>query len=203
MLLLSLNFLCIATAVGGVTLFLPTIVKELGVSNMQVGWVTMISYGCGTAAMVFCGWLCDRTGERRWTLFWNCALAALGAMIAGLTVGTWWSVVGMSMVVAGFMGSRGPFFSMTTMFLTGTAAASGVAWINSLGNLSGFVGPTIVGWAKTLTGSFAGGFYALVISAAVSALIALFWLRIPNAVAAGEEVAGAVAAGEEVAGAAS
>jgi ACS family tartrate transporter-like MFS transporter len=185
--MLSLNYVGIVTASLGMLLFLPTIVKELGVSNMQVGWVTMIPYGCGAAAMAFCGWLSDRMGERRWTLFWTCVLATAGLILAGLTVGTWWSVVGMSIAAAGFYGTKGPFWSMPTMFLTGTAAASGIAWINSLGNLGGFFGPTIVGWAKNLTGSFSGGLYALAVCALISAMISLFWLRIPSAVAPGEE----------------
>ena len=186
-LLLSLNYIGIVTASLGMLLFLPTIVKELGISNMQVGWVTMIPYTCGAIAMVFCGWLSDRLGERRWTLFWTCALSAVGLIVAGLTIGTWWSVVGMSIAAAGFYGTKGPFWSMPTMFLTGTAAASGIAWINSLGNLGGFFGPTMVGWARELSGSFAGGLYALAVCALASAVISLFWLRIPRAVAPGEE----------------
>ena len=76
---------------------------------------------------------------------------------------------------------------MPTMFLTGAAAAAGIAWINSLGNLGGFFGPTLVGWAKNLTGSFAGGLYALAVFAMISAMISLFWLHIPKAVVASEE----------------
>src|SRR5436190_1716110 len=132
-------------------------------------------------------WLSDRIGERRWTLFWTCLLSTAGLIIAGLTIGTWWSVVGMSIAAAGFYGTKGPFWSMPTMFLTGTAAASGIAWINSLGNLGGFFGPTMVGWAKNLSGSFAGGLYALAVCALASAVISLFWLRIPRAVAPSEE----------------
>ena len=71
---------------------------------------------------------------------------------------------------------------MPTMFLTGPAAASGIAWINSLGNLGGFFGPTIVGWAKQLTGSFAGGLYALAICALVSAVVSLFGMSLPGRV---------------------
>jgi ACS family tartrate transporter-like MFS transporter len=186
-LLLSLNYIGIVTASLGMLLFLPTIVKELGISNMQVGWVTMIPYTCGAIAMVFCGWLSDRLGERRWILFWTCALSAVGLVIAGMTIGTWWSVVGMTIAAAGFYGTKGPFWSMPTMFLTGTAAASGIAWINSLGNLGGFFGPTMVGWARELSGSYAGGLYALAACAIASALISLFWLRIPKAVAPSEE----------------
>ena len=185
--LLSLNYIGIVTASLGMLLFLPTIVKELGISNMQVGWVTMIPYTCGAIAMVFCGWLSDRIGERRWTLFWTCVLSTAGLIIAGLTIGTWWSVVGMSIAAAGFYGTKGPFWSMPTMFLTGTAAASGIAWINSLGNLGGFFGPSMVGWARELSGSYAGGLYALAVCALISAFISLFWLRIPRAVAPGEE----------------
>src|SRR2546423_13591 len=186
-LLLSLNYIGIVTASLGMLLFLPTIVKELGISNMQVGWVTMIPYTCGAIAMVFCGWLSDRLGERRWTLFWTCLLSAFGLIVAGLTIGTWWSVVGMSIAAAGFYGTKGPFWSMPTMFLTGTAAASGIAWINSLGNLGGFFGPSMVGWAKNLSGSFAGGLYALAVFALMSAFISLFWLRIPRPAAPGRE----------------
>lgn len=189
--LLSLNYIGIATASLGMLLFLPTIVKELGIGTMQVGWITMIPYSCGAVAMVFCGWLSDRLGDRRWTLFATCVLSALGLVIAGATIGTWWSVLGMSIAAAGFYGTKGPFWSMPTMFLTGTAAASGIAWINSLGNLGGFFGPSMVGWAKTLSGSFAGGLYALAICALVSAAISLFWLRIPRALAAGEDFAAA------------
>ena len=185
--LLSLNYTGIVTASLGMLLFLPTIVKELGISTMQVGWVTMIPYGCGAAAMVFCGWLSDRIGERRWTLFWTCVVSAVGLVMAGLTIGTWWSVVGMSIAAMGFYGTKGPFWSMPTMFLTGTAAASGIAWINSVGNLGGFFGPTMVGWAKNLTGSYAGGLYGLAACAVVSALVSLFWLRIPHAVAGVDE----------------
>jgi ACS family tartrate transporter-like MFS transporter len=177
---LALNYTGIVTASLGMLLFLPTIIKELGVSNMEVGWLTMIPYGCGAAAMVFCGWLSDKIGERRWTLFWTCALSAAGLVMAGMTIGSWWSVVGMSIAAAGFYGTKGPFWSIPTMYLTGTAAASGIAWINSVGNLGGFFGPTLVGWAKTLTGSFAGGLYALALCSVASALISLFWIRPPR-----------------------
>jgi ACS family tartrate transporter-like MFS transporter len=184
--LLSLNYLGIVTASLGMLLFLPTIVKGLGITNMQVGWVTMIPYGCGAASMVFFGWLSDRIGERRWSLFFTCSMAAVGLVIAGMTIGTWWSVAGMSMAAAGLYGTKGPFWSMPTMFLTGASAAAGIAWINSIGNLGGFFGPSIVGWAKNLTGSFAGGLYALAACAIISAVVSLFWLRIPSAVAAAQ-----------------
>jgi ACS family tartrate transporter-like MFS transporter len=181
-LLLALNYLGIVTASLGMLLFLPQIIKQLGFTNMQVGWVTMIPYLCGCVSMILWGWISDRMEERRWNLFGACLLSAGGLVVAGMTVGTYWSLIGMSMAAAGFYGSKGMFWSMPPMFLTGMAAATGIAWINSLGNLGGFFGPSIVGWVKDETGSFAGGLYALAGFALMSAVVAALWLHIPRRV---------------------
>jgi ACS family tartrate transporter-like MFS transporter len=182
-LLLSLNYFGIVTASLGLLIFLPQIVKQLGFTNMQVGWVAMIPYVCGSISMVVWGWASDRMGERRWNLFVACTTAAVGLMIAGAFVGTYWSLVGMSIAATGLYGSKGPFWSMPPMFLTGISAAASLAWINSLGNLGGFFGPTIVGWVRQSTGSFAGGLYALAGFALLAALVAALWLHIPRAAA--------------------
>ncbi len=181
-LLLSLNYIGIVTASLGLLLFLPQIIKGLGVSNMQVGWLTMIPYIAGAISMIVCGWISDRIGDRRWSLFVTCVISTAGLVFAGLTVGSWWSLVGVVVATIGFYGTKGPFWSMPTMFLTGPAAAAGIAWINSLGNLGGFFGPSIVGWAKQLSGSFAGGLYALALFALLSAVVSLFGLRIRDAI---------------------
>jgi ACS family tartrate transporter-like MFS transporter len=170
-LLLSLNYFGIITASLGMLLFLPQIVKQLGLTNMQVGWVSMIPYIFGAISMVIWGWISDRLGERRWNLFAGCVLATAGLVMAGMFVGTSWAVVGMSIAAMGLYGSKGPFWSMPSMILTGTAAASGIAWINSIGNLGGFFGPTIVGWVRDFTGSFAGGLFALAAFALMSAVV--------------------------------
>jgi ACS family tartrate transporter-like MFS transporter len=145
--------------------------------------VTMIPYLCGAAAMVFVGWLSDHIGERRWNLFVTCTLGCIGLVICGVFVDSYWAIVGMSIAAIGFYGTKGPFWSMPTMFLTGPAAAASIAWINSVGNLGGFFGPTMVGWAKQITGSYAGGLYALAAFALMSAIISLFWLNIPRRIA--------------------
>jgi MFS transporter, ACS family, tartrate transporter len=179
-LLLTLNYFGIVGASLGMLLFLPQMVKTLGLTNMQVGWVSMIPYVCGAVAMVAWGWLSDRMGERRWNLFFAAVCATVGLVIAAQTIGTVWAIVGMSIAAIGFYGSKGPFWAMPSLFLTGTAAASGIAWINAIGNLGGFFGPTAVGWAKEYTGSFAGGLYALACFSLVSAIVSAFWLNIPN-----------------------
>ena len=174
---LSLNYLGILTASLGLVLFLPQMVKQIGLTNMQVGWVSMIPYLCGALAMITWGWLSDRMGERRWNLFWACTVSTAGLVFAGLFIGTPWSVVGMAVAAAGFYGSKGPFWSMPPTLLTGTAAAAGIAWINSVGNLGGAFGPPLVGWVRDATGSFAGGLYVLAAFSGMSALVAAFWLR--------------------------
>jgi MFS transporter, ACS family, tartrate transporter len=179
-LLLTLNYFGIVGASVGMLLFVPQIVKQLGLTTMQVGWVSMIPYICGAVALLVWGWFSDRTGERRWNLFWACIVATLGLIIAGATVGTVWALVGMSIAAIGFYGSKGPFWTMPSMILTGTAAASGIAWINAVGNLGGFFGPTVVGWAKNYTGSFSAGLYALACFSLVSAVVTALGLRIPN-----------------------
>ena len=75
--------------------------------------------------MMAWGWISDRMGERRWNLFWACMLATVGLVIAGMTMGTWWSLAGMCIATAGFYGTKGPFWSMPSMMLTGIAAAAG------------------------------------------------------------------------------
>ena len=179
-LLLSLNYLGIVTASLGVLLFVPQIIKALGATNMGTGFATMLAYVCGAISMMTWGWISDRMGERRWNLFWACTLASVGLVLTGLTIGSWWSLAGLCISTAGFYGTKGPFWSMPTMLLTGTAAAAGIAWINSIGNVGGAIGPALVGWIKDFTGSYSGGLYGLAAFTAVSALIAAFALHIPR-----------------------
>jgi len=180
-LLLALNYFGIVTASLGMLFFIPQIIKSLGnYSNMTVGWLTMIPYICGGIAMVVWGRISDRMNERRWNLFIGCVFSTVGLLIAGMTMGSWWALVGMSIAAMGFYGSKGPFFAMPPMFLSGPALAAGIAWINSLGNLGGFFGPWYVGVMKDLTGSFAGGLYGLALLGLVAAIVCAVFLHIPK-----------------------
>jgi MFS transporter, ACS family, tartrate transporter len=182
-LLLALNYLGIVTASLGMLIFIPQIIKSLGnYSNMTVGWLTMIPYICGAIAMVVWGRISDRMNERRWNLFLGCVLSTVGLLIAGMTMGTWGALVGMSIAAMGFYGSKGPFFAMPPMFLSGPALAAGIAWINSIGNLGGFFGPSYVGLMKDLTGGYAGGLYGLALLGLVAAIVCALFLHIPKRV---------------------
>jgi ACS family tartrate transporter-like MFS transporter len=185
-LLLALNYFGVVTASLGLLLFLPQIIKLLGFTTMQIGLVTMIPYFCGSVSMVLWGYLSDRSGERRFNLLGACTVAAIGLVVAGFFAGSYWSLVGMSLAAIGLYGSKGPFWSMPSMFLTGSASAAGIAWINSIGNIGGWIGPYAVGWVKDTTGSFSGGLYLLAGCAFVAAVVAAFFLEIPRAVPARE-----------------
>jgi ACS family tartrate transporter-like MFS transporter len=189
-LLLALNYFGIVTASLGMLYFIPQMIKSLGdYSNMTVGWLTMIPYTCGAIAMVVWGRISDRMNERRWNLFVGCVFATVGLIIAGMTMGSWWALVGMSIAAMGFYGSKGPFFAMPPMFLSGSGLAAGIAWINSLGNLGGFFGPWYVGVMKDLTGSYAGGLYGLALLGLLAAIVCALFLHIPNRLPASAAVA--------------
>jgi MFS transporter, ACS family, tartrate transporter len=179
-LLLSVNYLGIVTASLGLLLFVPQIIKSLGASTMNTGYATSLAYVCGAVSMVLFGWLSDRLGERRWLLFATCVLSTVGLTLAGATMGTWWSLAGMCVATAGFYGTKGPFWAMPSMLLTGAAAAGGIAFINAFGNIGGAVGPALVGWLRDVTGSYAGGLYGLAVFTGISAVISGVALQIPN-----------------------
>jgi ACS family tartrate transporter-like MFS transporter len=189
-LLLALNYLGIVTASLGMLIFIPQMIKSLGdYSNMTVGWLTMIPYTCGAIAMVVWGRISDHMNERRWNLFIGCVFSTVGLVIAGVTMGNWWALVGMSIAAMGFYGSKGPFFAMPPMFLSGAGLAAGIAWINSIGNLGGFFGPWYIGVMKDLTGNYAGGLYGLALLGLIAAIVCALFLHIPNRLPASAAVA--------------
>jgi MFS transporter, ACS family, tartrate transporter len=173
---LAVIYFGVAAASVGLVMFLAQIVKELGLSNLVTGYVASIPYIIGTLGMLVLGYITDRTHERRWNCFIACMIAVAGLALAGYTLGTWISLVGLSIATVGFYGMKPSFWPMPSLFLTGTAAAAGIAWINAVGNLAGTITPFVVGWAKDVTGSFASGLYALAGFALLSALVTLLAL---------------------------
>ena len=167
-LILSLIYLAIVTATYGITFFLPQIVKGIGLSNMMTGLVTAIPYTIGTIGMLLWGAFSDRYDERRWHFCVACMLATIGFIGAGVFGSSFLALAFMSVATIGLYGSKPAFWPMPSFFLTGTAAAGGVAMVNSIGNLGGYFGPFIVGWIKDSTGSFEAGLYFLAASALAS-----------------------------------
>jgi MFS transporter, ACS family, tartrate transporter len=169
---LSAIYFAIVTATYGITFFLPQIVQGIGLSNALTGLVTAIPYTIGTIGMLLWGASSDRHNERRWHFCWACLLAAGGLAGAGLLGSSFAGLALMSVATVGLYGSKPAFWPMPSAFLTGTAAAGGIALVNSIGNLGGYVGPFIVGWIKDSTGSFEAGLYFLAACALLSGIIA-------------------------------
>ena len=165
--------------------------------NLAAVLLTMIPYTFGGIAMVTWGRVSDRMNERRWNLLGACVLAAAGLVFAGYSVtpagkalfGAPGLLIGMSLATMGFYGSKGPFFAMPAMFLRGTALAGAFAWINSIGNLGGTVGPYYVGYMKDQTGDFSGGLYGLALLCLISAIVCALFLHIPDPEKTAAEIA--------------
>jgi len=175
---LSMMYLTIVTATYGITFFLPLIVKaQGGLSNVATGLVTAIPYVIGTIGMILWAYSSDRRHERRWHFIAACLLAAAGLIAAGMTSDLVWAIAAMSIAAIGLYGSKPAFWPLPSTFLSGTAAAGGIALVNSIGNLGGFAGPYVVGWIRDSTQSYAAGLYFLAACAAASAAIAFFAVR--------------------------
>jgi MFS transporter, ACS family, tartrate transporter len=149
----------------------------LGLSDFGTGLATALPYTIGTIGMLLWSWSSDRHNERRMHFVVACLLATIGLIAVGWFTGSYWAILAMSFAAVGIYGSKPSFWPLPSAFLTGAAAAGGIALVNSIGNLGGFVGPYVVGWIKDATGSFEAGLYFLAACALASAVIAFFGLR--------------------------
>ena len=158
---LALALIYFGTSAGLYTLgiWAPQIIKELGVSSMTVGLLNAIPPIISVVAMILWSRHSDKTNERTWHVALACLTAAVGLAIAASTGIMFGLIAALTIVNVGISCSKPPLWSMPTMFLSGAAAATGIATINSIGNLGGFAGPAMIGWVKDQTGSFAGGLY--------------------------------------------
>jgi MFS transporter, ACS family, tartrate transporter len=177
---LAVIYFGIVTASVGLVIFVPQIIKQMGVSNLQTGFLTMIPYLVGTISMIVWGHVCDRMRERRWNLVIACLVGAVGLIVAGMLGRSFWALAAMCLATIGFYGSKGPFWPLPSTFLTGTAAAAGMTLINSVGNLGGFFGPFIVGWIKDSTGRFDNGLYALAGFMLLAAVVTVIGVQAPR-----------------------
>ncbi len=159
----------------GLNFWLPTIIKELGyVGLIQIGLITAIPFGTASVVMVLVGRHADRSGERRWHMVVPLLLGAAG-LFASVTLTTLpvLAVAALTVGACGILSALPQTWNLVTTFVTGSAAAAGIALINSFGNLSGFIGPYALGWIKTATGSTAIGVCLLAASLVVCASLVL------------------------------
>jgi MFS transporter, ACS family, tartrate transporter len=166
-------YFCLNAGSYGVSYFLPTIVKGFGLSNFMTGVVSAVPFVFGAFGMVLLSRHSDKTMERRGHVAVALTMAAVGIGLSGFVDNP---VIKMALLCFAQIGvSAVPpmFWPIPSSFLTGASAAAGIAAINSLGNLSGFGGPFLMGWLKNTTGSFTPGLVCLAIAAAIGAAVAM------------------------------
>jgi ACS family tartrate transporter-like MFS transporter len=174
-LLLSLVYFCYITNSTGLSVWLPKIVQRIsGLSNFQVTLISAIPWLAAVPAMLASAWHSDKTGERR-------LHAAVPILMVGVALAlSQWAgdrlvpaMAMFSLATMALYAFPSPFWSLPTMFLSGTAAAASIALINSMGNLGGFVGPYVIGYLTDKTGAYAAGIYYLMACGILGGLVVM------------------------------
>ncbi|MEJ8821192.1 MFS transporter [Variovorax humicola] len=173
-------YFCLVSGNATIAFWAPSIIKEIGIKgNLQIGLISAIPFIAGTLAMIWNGVHSDKSGERRM----HCAVATLiastGLILTGLCLGNaLMAMCALTLAAIGILAAFPVFWSIPAAFLAGTAAAGGIALINSIGNLAGFAAPYLIGALKTSTGSLSSGLYFVAaLEFAASFLLILFVRR--------------------------
>jgi MFS transporter, ACS family, tartrate transporter len=184
--LLAFVYYSKSVAVYVLAFYSPQILKGLGqqLSNTTVGLLNALPYAVATIAMVWWAWHSDRTGERRWHVGLPLLIAAAALVLMPFaSTSLWMSLALLTVVTAATYATYGPFWSLPSLFLTGSSAAVGLAAINSIANLGGFVGPVAYGALKDATGSIYAGlaFVSLTMLFAGILIVRLHFVRVAEA----------------------
>jgi MFS transporter, ACS family, tartrate transporter len=165
--------------------YIPTFLKTQFPhwSPLEIGLLAAAPSVVAMAGMVLVGWHSDRTGERRWHVACSAFAAASGWLLIALAASGWleipgvesrWLfVVGVAVTLTGMKSMLPTFWTLPPSFLTGTAAAGGIALINSVANLGGLLGPRIIGYLKTETDSFTNGYFVMAATLFLGGLLVL------------------------------
>lgn len=157
----------------GTGLWLPQIVKAMGYSNLGTGVVVALCYVASMAAIIVWGYSSDRRGDRirHAAIAW--LLAAAGFLAASLAQNNSVALAGLTLAVAGTLSAIGPYVTIVPTFLRGAAAAGGIALVNTIVSLGGFVGPALIGVLKEQTGTYASAMAMLAIELVLAAIVVL------------------------------
>ncbi len=178
---LAFVYLSSNLALYGVNFWMPTLVQEIGIAKtdfLKIGLVSMIPWGTAGIVMVAVGAHSDKTNERRWHAATSLLVVALGMlMLAVVGHAAVLSVVALTIVTSGVLSFYAAFWAIPTAFLRASAAAAGIAWINSIGNLGGQFGPDLIGRIRSSTGSGDVAFLVIAGLVTVGACIVLLVTR--------------------------
>ncbi len=173
--LLAALYFCIVMGLYGIAFWLPQLIRTMGVEDAErIGLLSAIPYGVAAVAMVLVGKSSDAAGDRRWHLVGGALAGVVGLSVAGmfsttLSIG----LLAMTLATVGVLSAAPLFWTLPTAFLRGAAAAAGIAAINSVGNLAGFLSPYLIGLARDMTGQATVGLYAIAMFMLLGAVLAI------------------------------
>jgi MFS transporter, ACS family, tartrate transporter len=172
---LALAAILFGTSAGlyALGLWSPLILQQFSFSPVEIGWINAVPGVLASAGMIAWARHSDRTLERTWHVVLPCAAACVGFLWVGGASTAIAVILALVIAGVGINAAKPPLWAMPKMFLSGASAAAGIAWINSVSNLGGFVGPYAIGWMKDEWGSYAGGLYVVGATLAASAVITL------------------------------
>lgn len=179
--LLSAGYFCLISGLYAVSFWLPTILQENGLTDtVTIGLYSALPYAFAIVLMIVLGRRSDRTGERRLHSSVTALISAVALAVAAFTASNFAvSLIAIVVATACMWGSYTVFWSMPSAYLKGTAAAGGIALINSIGLLGGFVSPTLIGFVKDATGSTVIGLLSMVVLL-LAGSIAIYASRLPT-----------------------
>lgn len=168
-------YFCCMMGLYGISFYLPTLIKASGVKNaLDVGLLTAIPYACAVFSMLFVAKSADRNGERRWHFAVASFASALGLYFSTVFASNVpLAMLALSVGAAGMLATMPVFWAWPSAILAGGSAAAAIGMINSIGNLAGFVSPSIIGWMKDVTHSTNAGMYCVAAAMALGAVLAL------------------------------
>jgi ACS family tartrate transporter-like MFS transporter len=153
----------------------PAILKKsTGLSDTRIGLILSAISLVSALAMLLNGHLSDRLGERYWTIIPHCLLVAAGFLLCGLSNAPWAILTGISLIVIPYAAFQGPLLAIPATFLSGRSLAAGIAAMNTIGILGGFIGPYWMGLARDLTGSYQRGLLTMTAPMLLAAAIILY-----------------------------
>lgn len=155
--LLSLIYFGTSAGLYTLGIWAPKFIVHFGASNLATGFINAGPAVVALFAMIAWSRHSDATGERRFHVAIACLLAVAGLAWAAASQGLWSAACALVLANVGISAAKPPLWSLPTTFLTGAAAAAGIAAINAIGNLGGFLGPSLIGWLKSVTGGYAAG----------------------------------------------
>ncbi|MHB8813550.1 MAG: MFS transporter [Steroidobacteraceae bacterium] len=153
----------------GIGIWLPLILKQHHLTNLRIGLLSVPPYLAASIAMLWWARSADRNDAQILNQTLSCALAAAGLIGSALSFGLAPRLACLTIALIGATSARAIFWAIPPRFLVGTAAAGGLAFINSIGTLGGFFGPFLMGWLKDLTGSFDSGLFLMAVIVMISA----------------------------------